>query len=109
VIHQLDLSGCTQLHLGVIGLSRNIVSNNVKVIKMCNLNVSDSMLGWIASGCKNLQKIDLSGCSFVHTSSLGYLFNGCKRYDYVNIFSWMQFSASEKCICEYQIEIIVFE
>lgn len=49
-------------------------------MKMRDLpRVSDSMMGWIASGCKNLQRIDLSGCTLANDLTLGYLFNGCKR------------------------------
>ncbi len=80
IIHQIDISGCTQLQLGFIGLSRNFIPTNIKTIKMRSFpKVSDSMMGWIASGCKNLQKLDLTGCCFVHDLALGYLFSGCKR------------------------------
>ena len=80
VIHQIDLSGCTQLELGVIGLYRHSIPNNVKTITLRYIpRISDSMMGWIASGCKNLQKIDMTGCGIVNDLTLGYLFSGCKR------------------------------
>ena len=79
-IYQIDLSNCIQIELGIIGLCRHSITNRVKFIKMCNIPaLSDSMMGWIASGCKNLQKIDLSGSDFVNDLTLGYLFDGCKR------------------------------
>lgn len=80
IIYHVDISNCTQIELGMIGFCRHSISNSVKYIKMCNIpKLSDSMMGWIGSGCKNLQKIDLSGCSVIHDITLGYLFGGCKR------------------------------
>ena len=80
VIHQIDLSGCKQIELGAIGLKRNSISTNVKKMKLRNIpRISDSMMGWIASGCKYLQSIDLQGSIIASDMTLGYLFSGCKR------------------------------
>ena len=79
-IYQINLSNCIQIELGVIGLCRHSISNRVKSVELRNIPIlSDSIMGWISSGCKNLQKIDLSGCNIMHDLTLGYLFEGCKR------------------------------
>lgn len=79
-IHQLDLSSCTQLNLGIIGLRRHHICTNIKSIKLRHLEqISDSMIEWIAKGCKNLQNVDFAGSRFTRDSTLDYLFKGCKR------------------------------
>ncbi len=81
VIHQIDLSDCRQIELGAIGLRRrNSISTNVKTMKLRNIpRISDSMMDWVASGCKHLQSIDLQGSLLASDMTLGYLFSGCKR------------------------------
>lgn len=74
----LDLSGCAQLELGIIGLRRSGSPTKCKMLLLKKIpNMCDSMMGWIAEGCRNLQYIDLSD-SNLSDSCLDYLSAGCK-------------------------------
>lgn len=79
-IYDLDLSHCTQLELGFVGLRRHASSTNCKTLKLRSIpRISDSVMEWIGVGCQHLQYIDISD-SAINDYALGYLFKGCKRY-----------------------------
>ena len=50
-----------------------------KMIRLKRLQITDSMMTWIASGCRDLQLIDLSDCDRVNDLTLSYLLEGCTR------------------------------
>ena len=85
-IRDLDLSRCTQLKMGLVGLRRKgNITTNVRTLRLCHTSlVSDSTLSWLAEGCFRLLSLDLSGCNFPD-SSLSYLFRGCKLLRELNL------------------------
>ena len=86
VIRELDLSFCVQIDLGLIGFQRNFKSTKCNTLKLRGLRgVCDSMMTWLAEGCKNLHDLDLSDCCLVTDSSLEYLAKGCTRVKSLNL------------------------
>lgn len=85
-IRELDLCGCMQLKMGLIGFRRKgKISTNCRKLGLCQTSlVSDSTLNWLAEGCLHLQSLDLSHCRF-QDSALSYLFRGCKHLRELNL------------------------
>ena len=70
----------TNIELGMIGLKRRHVETQVKVITMQQLpHILDSMLEWIASGCRGLQSIDLSKAGSISDYAISSLLKCCRR------------------------------
>ena len=70
-IRDLDLSRCTQLKMGLVGLRRKgNITTNVRTFRLCHTSlVSDSTLSWLAEGCLKVSVISI--CYFsagTHTS-----------------------------------------
>lgn len=85
-IRELDLCGCTQLKMGLIGFRRKgNISTNCRTLGLRQASLaSDSTLNWLAEGCLHLQSLDLSHCRFPD-SALSYLFQGCKQLQELNL------------------------